>query len=91
LGIFRDWNCSLSEVTLVGGDTLLMFTDGVPEAENSLGEEFGEERLLALVDRCRHLTVSGLVHEAAAALRTFSGQHLSDDATLLAARCMESR
>ena len=89
LGIFRDWNCSLSEVTLAGGDTLLMFTDGVTEAENSLGEEFGEARLLELVNRCRHLTVSELVHEAAAALRQFSGQRLRDDATLLVARCME--
>jgi len=90
LGIFRDWNCSLSEITLACGDTLLMFTDGVTEAENSLAEEFGEKRLLELVDRCRHLTVSELVHEAAAALRSFSGQHLRDDATLLVARCMES-
>ena len=90
LGIFRDWNCSLSEVALAGGDTLLMFTDGVTEAENSLGEEFGEERLLDLVNRCRRLTVSQLVRDAAAALRQFSGQRLIDDATLLVARCTES-
>ena len=91
LGIFRDWDCSLGRVRLAHGDTLLMFTDGVTEAENSLGEEFGEARLLELVDRGRHLTVLELVREAAAALRRFSGQRLRDDATLLVARCMQSR
>jgi len=91
LGIFGDWNCSLNEVKLAGGDILLMFTDGVMEAGNDRGEEFGEERLLELVDRYRHRTISELVREIAMALRQFSGQRLRDDATLLVARCMESR
>lgn len=90
LGIFRDWTCSLEEVKLAGGDNLLMFTDGVTEAQNGLGEEFGGERLLDLVHRCRHLTISELARETVAALHRFSGQRLRDDATLLVARCRES-
>jgi serine phosphatase RsbU (regulator of sigma subunit) len=91
MGVFRDWHCSVCEVTLEPGDTLLMFTDGVTEAENAYGEEFGEKRLLELVGRRRRLTVAGLVHEAASVLQTYSGGCLRDDATLLIARCMESR
>jgi len=90
LGMFRDWNCSLGEVILQDGDTLLLYTDGVTEAGNTTGEEFGEERLLHAVARFRNLPVSGLAHETAAILRKFSGQRLGDDATLLVARCKES-
>ncbi len=90
LGVFRDWNCSVCEVTLEPGDHLLMFTDGVTEAANESGEEFGEERLLELVDGRRHLTITGLIHEVAAVLHDFSAHGLNDDATLLIARCIES-
>jgi len=34
-------------VTLDGGDLLVVFTDGLVEAVNRLGAEYGEERLLA--------------------------------------------
>ena len=35
------------------GDRLLLYTDGVTEAENALEEEFGESRLLAFLDAHR--------------------------------------
>jgi sigma-B regulation protein RsbU (phosphoserine phosphatase) len=35
------------------GDALLIYTDGIPEQDNPAGEEFGGERLLDLVQKCR--------------------------------------
>lgn len=48
-GITRDAIFVASEVCLQPGDTLILFTDGVVEAFNSSGEEFSDERLVALV------------------------------------------
>jgi len=86
LGMFPDWSCSVREIALRRGDTLLLFTDGVTEAMNEAGEEFGEIRLLDALRVFRHLPLSALVHAMAAAVQEFSGYHLADDVTLLVAR-----
>ncbi len=49
LGLFSDWKCSIGEVQLGAGDTLLVYTDGITEAMDDAGEEFGEGRLLAML------------------------------------------
>ncbi len=91
LGMFPDWNCTVRAVDLVPGDTLLLFTDGVTEAMNEAGEEFGEGRLLDVLRAFRHAALGALVHERAAAVRKFSGNHRKDDLTLLVARPVEPR
>jgi serine phosphatase RsbU (regulator of sigma subunit) len=86
LGMFPDWSCSVREIALRHGDTLLLFTDGVTEAMNESGEEFGESRLLDVLKASRHLALSTLVNEMAVAVQEFSCNHLNDDVTLLVAR-----
>jgi len=86
LGMFPDWNCSVCEIALLPGDTLLLFTDGVTEAMNASGEEFGEIRLLEALKASRHLPLSALVNAMAAAVQEFSGHHLADDVALVVAR-----
>ncbi len=88
LGMFPDWSCSVSEIELRAGDTLLLFTDGVTEAMNESGEEFGEIRLLRALKESRHIPLSALVHDLAAKVLEFSGNHLTDDLTLLVARAL---
>ena len=46
LGVMDGMDYEQSSVSLSPGDTLIMYTDGVTEAENAEGEEFGMERLL---------------------------------------------
>ena len=46
IGLFEEWNCTTREIDLRPRDTLVMFTDGVVEAFNAEGEEFGEGRLI---------------------------------------------
>src|SRR5581483_7303045 len=45
IGLFEDSSYEQQTVQLASGDILAVFTDGVTEANNLSGEEFGEERL----------------------------------------------
>ena len=45
LGLFPDIEFQEADIDLRAGDLLVAFTDGVTDALNSAGEEFGEERL----------------------------------------------
>jgi serine phosphatase RsbU (regulator of sigma subunit) len=49
LGLFPQMSYEDAAIDLKSGDTLLAFTDGVTEAHNPSDEEFGEERLKALL------------------------------------------
>jgi len=83
LGIFEEQSFGLGTVDLAPGDRLVLFTDGVTEASNREGEEFGEQRLLSLLGEHRALPASAIKEKIAAAISEFSGGHLTDDATLL--------
>lgn len=68
------------------GETLLAFTDGVTEAQNSAGEFFGRERLYGLVSRPA-ATASELLDSVQASVGDFVGDsEPSDDIALLAVR-----
>jgi phosphoserine phosphatase RsbU/P len=72
-------------VTLHAGDCLLTYTDGVTEAENSEGEEFGEERLRALLAQRAAEGPEKLVNAIVAAVDEFCGGiPPADDITLVA-------
>jgi len=62
---------------------VILFTDGVTEAGNPAGEEFGEARLLRLLQQYRDLSADGLQAKILAAAAEFSGGRWQDDATLL--------
>jgi serine phosphatase RsbU (regulator of sigma subunit) len=47
LGVFEEGTWDAGQITLVEGDTMILYTDGVTEAERTEGEFFGGERLLA--------------------------------------------
>src|SRR5215467_11628172 len=83
LGVFEEQIFALGTAQLAPGDRVVLFTDGVTEATNTDGEEFGERRLLSLLEEQRALAAKHLRRKIAAAIAEFSGGHLSDDATLL--------
>ena len=87
LGLFRDWDCGTEERTLYKGDTLAIYTDGVTEAFNETGEEFGEERLVDSLRRHRHLPPQSAVSALVDEVRRFSPLEQSDDITLTIAQC----
>jgi sigma-B regulation protein RsbU (phosphoserine phosphatase) len=83
LGLFPDWNYERGEVQLAAGDRLVLFTDGVTEVSSADGEEFGEERLAAVLLENRHLNAGELQERILAEVAKFSGGQFEDDATLV--------
>lgn len=72
------------EVAFPPGSTLVLYTDGVTEAENARGELWGEERLLATLNAMRAQEAPALIDGVLAAVDGFAqGQRQSDDITLL--------
>jgi len=86
LGAFKTWNCTEAEVVLNTGDTLLLFSDGVTEAGIDSGEDFGEERLIALIGANRSKPVEGLVQSVVDTASQYDGGTKSDDLTVVGIR-----
>jgi catechol 2,3-dioxygenase-like lactoylglutathione lyase family enzyme len=61
LGLFRDWNCPTRDCEVSPGDLLVLYTDGVTEAYNNGGEEFGELRLIDALRQHRDLPCEKLL------------------------------
>jgi sigma-B regulation protein RsbU (phosphoserine phosphatase) len=83
LALVPNWKCQTGMVELAPGDRLIMFTDGITEATEARGEEFQEERLIALVTAHRLERPDVIREKIVAALRDFTGDKWNDDATLL--------
>jgi sigma-B regulation protein RsbU (phosphoserine phosphatase) len=74
-------------VQLAPGDLFVAYTDGVTEAFDAAGEEFGEERLCAVIESAGDRSATEVAEAIVAAVRAFSidtPQH--DDITLVVAR-----
>jgi sigma-B regulation protein RsbU (phosphoserine phosphatase) len=83
LGVFASREYEMGLAQLFTGDRVILFTDGVTEACNPAGEEFGEARLLCLLQEQRSLSADELQAKILAAVAEFSGGRWQDDATLL--------
>jgi catechol 2,3-dioxygenase-like lactoylglutathione lyase family enzyme len=86
LGIFSDWEFSMADIQLTRGDTLVLYTDGVTEAQSDGGEEFGEERLARLLREHASLPAPALLQAIVDAVQNFSRREQEDDITLVVAR-----
>jgi sigma-B regulation protein RsbU (phosphoserine phosphatase) len=83
LGVFPNQKFDLGSAQLVPGDRVILFTDGVTEANNPEGEEFGEARLLGLLEQNRSSSAGELQKRILSAAAAFSRGHWHDDVTLL--------
>lgn len=74
-------------VQMQEGELVCLFTDGLTEARNNDGEEFGEERLISCLAEQQANPVSTLVKSVLRAVHEFSGEAQQfDDITLVAMR-----
>jgi serine phosphatase RsbU (regulator of sigma subunit) len=87
IGLFERWDCAIAECQLHAGDLLAIYTDGVTEALNEQGEEFGEDRLTHALLQSRHLAAADTLASALEDVLQFSGSRQFDDITLTIARC----
>ncbi|MEM8753690.1 MAG: SpoIIE family protein phosphatase, partial [Pseudomonadota bacterium] len=87
LGVFEDAAFEDAEARLAPGETLLLFTDGVTEAMDRSGEEYGEDRLAARLASVGDVGPERLIEAVAADVDAFAdGAPQADDLTLLALR-----
>jgi serine phosphatase RsbU (regulator of sigma subunit) len=86
LGLFPDWDCSVRECEVFPGDVLALYTDGVSEASNAAGEEFGELRLIEGLRRHRELPCQTLLTAILDEVRQFGTNEQHDDITLIIAK-----
>ena len=61
LGMFRDTRYYEYFQMIEPGQVLVLYTDGVNEATNAGGEEYGRDRLLAAVRNCRELSAREMI------------------------------
>ena len=74
---------------LAPGDTLVLYTDGITEATNADGEEFGESHLLDTLKAMLNFRWSPFFQAVVEAVQQFSGgNEQQDDITLVIARSL---
>jgi sigma-B regulation protein RsbU (phosphoserine phosphatase) len=84
LGLFSDQEFSVVRTTLRPLDSLVLFTDGVSEAENPAGEEYGTPALLHLLAQIASCCPETLVESCRKQVEQFrAGGTRADDETLL--------
>ena len=83
LGYFPEWQYEQSQVTLQSGDRLVLFTDGILEAENAARGEFGAERLSHFARQSRHLSASEMQRALLGMVSEHCDGSFQDDATLV--------
>lgn len=86
LGLFKEWDCSMHEQELFPGDVLALYTDGVTEASNDRGEEFGERLLIEALRQYRELSCQALLEAIVDGVRRFGSQEQHDDITVIVAK-----
>ncbi len=87
LGLFSGATFEADHVQLEYGEHVLIFSDGVTEAQNAEGELFGETHLKALLEECAGQSTQAICDQVVAAVRDFVGAApQADDLTLAVLR-----
>lgn len=90
LGMIEMLELKEYDVRLIPGDRLLIFSDGVPDATNRRGQQYGRERLANFLESNQHMVVQDLVDRLAADVADWRGSAPAfDDLTLLALEVIE--
>jgi len=89
IGVFPEWHATIGHAPLAVGDLLVIFSDGVTEA-NQGNEEFGEDRLIAGLRSAIGRPAFEIVPIILETVQRFSAGDQYDDLTLLVARGIES-
>ena len=86
VGMFPDATFQERRIMMPGGCSIVVYTDGVSEARNSEGEEFGEERIMRCLSSLpRPIDAEGICKHLAGKVAEWSGSaDRFDDTTILA-------
>lgn len=87
VGLFCSGDYGVQTLALAPGDVLVLYTDGVTEAQDDSGEPYGEERLTRLVASVSGRKPQGIVEACVADVTAFlGGARPTDDLTVMAIR-----
>ncbi len=90
LGLFCSSPYGVQRFRLQPGEGLLLYTDGLTEARNKSGEEYGTSRLERVIGRSHEAPAQGLVAACLGDLNDFlSGGRITDDLAIMAVRRVE--
>lgn len=89
-GIRQNVEFEQKRIELNKGDILLLYTDGIIEAEDSNNEFFGTERLSRLLEECVDLSPAEIIDKIMNQVRIFTGlRHFNDDITLVVMKVLK--
>lgn len=80
-----------ARISLEPGDVVALYSDGITDAEDSSGEAFGESRLRTVIAAHAAEPLSRIQQQVFEAVRAWSSEEATDDATLLLARVTAPR
>ena len=91
VGLLSGLTYTQGTADLQSGDRIVIFSDGVSEAMSATGEEFGDDRLISVIEDARkgdaEIDAPKLVDELIAGVRAFTaGAPQSDDITAMVLR-----
>jgi len=92
VGVFQEAAFEEEKLQLEAGDTLVVFSDGVSEAMNADGEEFGENRLVSCVEANRAMPPAKLLECILETVQQFRADATpTDDLTVFILRYMPAQ
>jgi sigma-B regulation protein RsbU (phosphoserine phosphatase) len=91
LGIFPDIEFQTGRLLLQPGDMIVLYSDGITDAGENSGREFGEARLEATVKEHREEPLEEIQQHVLKTVRDWSGEEVEDDMTLLLVRAASAQ
>ena len=89
MGVLDDAQYTQDTVQMATGDLLILYTDGITEAENARLEMFDLERLKTVILASHAISSKDIIGEILTAVRAFTEDHpQSDDITLMVIRSL---
>lgn len=85
-GGFSNYINDPTEIAYEEGDLLVLYTDGIVEARNEDGEEFGYERLETIISESAEQSVDEISGKVVESVKSFTHKELDDDYTVLIIR-----
>lgn len=82
VGVFEETIFEEKEVSLDPGDRILFYSDGITQAKNADGSQFGEERLLQIYQEGTDTPISDLIQQIKDRTYEFCNSQIEDDVTL---------
>ena len=83
IGMLEDIQIEDRTTTLQPGQSLVIYTDGIPEARNPDGLFFSDAQFKVLLDTCKDMTAYAASRHVLDTVSEFQAQNLADDITML--------